>query len=74
MGIAIILKIVQIFVAVGLIALVLIQGKGGGLSNTFGGSFNMYRSKRGAERVILIATIVLSIILVFGSLTLISLS
>lgn len=74
MGIAFILKIIQVIVSVSLIALVLIQSKGGGLSSTFGGSFNMYRSKRGAERLIFISTIVLSVLLVVGSLTLINIA
>jgi preprotein translocase subunit SecG len=67
-------KILQIVVSVILVLLVLIQGKGGGLSSTFGGSFTMYRSKRGAEKVIFVFTIFLAIVLIVNSLMLISLT
>lgn len=73
MSIVTLIKIVQIVVSIILVGLVLIQGKGGGLSSTFGGSFTAYRSKRGVEKAVLIFTIVLSIILVVNSLMLIGL-
>lgn len=74
MNLIFIVKILQIIASVLIVILVLVQGKGGGLSSTFGGSFNVYRSKRGVERFILIFTIFLSIVLVVNSLMLINLS
>jgi len=57
------LAITQIISAVILIGLVLLQTKSGGLSNVFGGSgTEIYQTKRGLEKLIFIATIVLSII------------
>ncbi len=43
---------------------ILVQNRGQSLGASFGGDSNFYRSKRGAERVIFNATIVLSIIFV----------
>lgn len=43
---------------------ILIQNRGQSLGASFGGDSNFYRSKRGAERVIFNATIVLAVIFV----------
>ncbi len=56
------IPIAQIVMSVVLIGLILIQGKGTGLSGVFGGEGNVFRTKRGAERVIYIATIVVVIL------------
>lgn len=45
-----------------LIIAILLQNRGSGLGSVFGGSGNVYRTKRGAEQIIFIATIVLAII------------
>ena len=59
------LPAVQIGLSVVLIFLILIQSKGAGLGGVFGGEGNVYRSKRGAEKIIFVATIVV-VILFFG--------
>lgn len=59
------LPAVQIGLSVILILLVLIQSKGSGLSGVFGGEGNVYSTKRGAEKIIFTATIVV-VILFFG--------
>lgn len=51
----------QIIISVILVILVLIQSKGGGLGSAFGGSSQVYRSKRGVEKVINYLTIVIVI-------------
>jgi len=53
-------------IAVLLIVSVLLQQKGAGLGSIFGGGGegNVYRTKRGLEKKIFIATIVLSILFV----------
>jgi preprotein translocase subunit SecG len=64
-------KIISIslpILAVLLIILVLIQQKGSGLGSLFGGDDTVYRTKRGAEKVIFIATIVIAV-LFFGLAT-----
>lgn len=60
-----VLPAVQIGLSVVLILLILIQSKGSGLAGVFGGEGNVYRTKRGAEKIIFIATIVV-VILFFG--------
>lgn len=57
-----IIKISQLVIAVLLIVSILIQNRGGGLSNVFGGGGNVYMTKRGFEKKIFIATIVLSVL------------
>lgn len=58
----IILTYSQIILAVLLIAAVLVQQKGSGLSSTFGGSGAEYSTKRGAEKFFFYATVVLGIL------------
>lgn len=55
-----ILNVIQIIVAVLLIIAILLQQRGGGLSAAFGGSGALYGTRRGMERSILWATIVLT--------------
>ena len=61
-----VLAVVQIVISILLVGAILLQQRGTGLSATFGGEGNIYRTKRGLERVIFAATIVLAI-LFFGS-------
>lgn len=51
--------IFHMLVAVALGGLILLQNSKGGLGSAFGGSLEHYRTKRGAERVVFTATIVL---------------
>jgi len=41
---------------------ILLQQKGSGLSGVFGGEGNIYRTKRGVEKIFFTSTIILSII------------
>lgn len=54
------LDIVQIIVSALLIAAILIQQRGGGLSGVFGGEGSVYATRRGIEKNIFIATIILA--------------
>ena len=56
------LTIIQIAVSVLLIGAILMQQRGTGLSATFGGEGNIYRTKRGIEKIIFVSTIVLAIL------------
>lgn len=56
-----ILSILQIIVSILLVVAILLQQRGGGLSAVFGGAGDVYRTKRGLEKVIFVATIVLAI-------------
>lgn len=57
-----ILTIVQITSSIVLIVIILLQQRGTGLSATFGGEGNVYRTKRGIEKILFTSTIILSII------------
>ena len=53
------LAVGQILVSIALIAAILLQARGTGLSGTFGGDSAVYRSRRGVERRLWQFTIVL---------------
>jgi preprotein translocase subunit SecG len=54
------LNIFQITLAILLSIAILLQQRGTGLGAAFGGEGNIYRTKRGLEKVLFIATIVLA--------------
>ena len=58
----------QIIVSFALIASILLQARGTGLSGTFGGDSAVYRSRRGVERRLWQFTIVLTVLFVLFSL------
>lgn len=58
------LAIGQIIVSIALIAAILLQARGTGLSGTFGGDSAFYRSRRGIERRLWQFTILLLILFV----------
>lgn len=55
------ITIIQIVSSILLTLAVLLQQRGTGLSATFGGEGNIYRTKRGVEKFLFIVTIILSI-------------
>ena len=56
------LIILQLVSAVLLIAVILMQQKGSGLSGMFGGSNDIYSTKRGTEKFLFRSTIALAVI------------
>ncbi len=68
------LPYIQMGLAVLLVAGVLLQQKGAGLSSAFGGSGIEYSTKRGAEKFIFWATIVFSILFIGVSIARIALA
>lgn len=60
-----IFTIAQVVLAVLLVTCILLQARGAGLSATFGGEGNVFRTKRGVEKKIFQLTIVVAI-LFFG--------
>lgn len=56
------LNIVQIIISVLLITSILLQQKGVGLGAAFGGSSNVYSTKRGVDKILFRATIVLAVL------------
>jgi protein translocase SecG subunit len=63
-----ILQWVLIVTALLLSLSILLQHKSSGLSATFGGGGNSYSSKRGVDRILTIATIILAVIFFGGAL------
>ena len=61
-------NIIQFILAALLVTAILLQQKGTGLSGVFGGSSNIYSTKRGVDRILYLFTIAISI--VFFSLSL----
>lgn len=58
------LYLAQIVLGIAIIAIVLIQSKDAGMSNMFGGGGDMgvYRTRRGVEKTLFNATIILGIV------------
>ncbi|MBI5728736.1 MAG: preprotein translocase subunit SecG [Candidatus Magasanikbacteria bacterium] len=52
----------QIVLAVLLVAIILLQQKGAGLSGVFGGTSNIYSTKRGIDKILHYATIGVAIV------------
>lgn len=65
-----IVSILQIVISILLVAVILLQAPGTGLSPAFGGGGETYRSKRSAQKFLIVATILLSSLLVILSVTL----
>ena len=55
------LFIIQIILSIAVMALVLLQAKGSGLSGVFGGDGGVYKKRRGMERTLFELTISVSI-------------
>lgn len=62
------LKLGQLIVAILLMVVILLQSKGSGLSGVFGGSGNVFMTKRGFEKKLFVATIVLAVLFFIISL------
>lgn len=54
-----ILNTAQIIISITLITTILLQQRGSGLSGIFGGEGNVYRTKRGFEKLLFYSTIIL---------------
>jgi preprotein translocase subunit SecG len=57
-----IFKIIQIIFAILLMVAILMQQRGSGLGAAFGGTGNVYRSRRGIEKILFIFTIVIAVL------------
>jgi len=53
------LNIVQVILSVALIALVILQSKGGSLNRMFGGEGGVYKTRRGLEKTLFNVTVAL---------------
>ncbi|MDO8676759.1 MAG: preprotein translocase subunit SecG [Candidatus Azambacteria bacterium] len=62
------LTIIQIIISVLLIGAILLQSRGSGLSSVFGGESTFYHTRRGIEKIIFFATIILAALFIATSL------
>lgn len=69
-----VVQILQLIFSILIVILALIQYKGKGLASSIGSSFAFYGSRRGAEKIIFIVTIIVSALLVVNSLAILLLS
>jgi len=63
-----IISLFQIILSIVLVVVIIIQQKGSGLGTSFGGDMSFYRTKRGAEKLLFYATIVIATVLILSSL------
>lgn len=61
------LNIIAIIVAILLIGVIMLQMQGTGLSSSFGGAGEFYRSKQSLDKLLVWATVVLAVL--FGTLS-----
>jgi protein translocase SecG subunit len=59
-----IIGLAQLVISILLVGAVLLQQRGTGLSSAFGGLSEVYSTRRGLEKMIFVATIILAILLV----------
>ena len=59
---------IQIVVSLALIGTILLQAQGAGLGSTWGGGGESYHTKRGLEKTLFVATIVLAVLFLVISL------
>lgn len=67
-------KIIQIVLAILLVAVILMQQKSSGLGLAFGGDSNVYRSRRGIEKFLHWATVVMAVLFALVALATVFLS
>lgn len=63
-----VLLVLQIIFGLFLIVLIVLQSKGTGLGSTFGGDMGFYGTKRGAERMLFILTMIIVALFLISSL------
>ncbi|MBI2012174.1 preprotein translocase subunit SecG [Candidatus Daviesbacteria bacterium] len=64
--------LIQIILAIILVALILLQSRGSGIGTTFGGDMGFYGTKRGAEKLLFILTIIIaSVFLIVSTISVI---
>lgn len=60
--------IIEIILGISLVGLIILQSKGTGLGSTFGGDMGFYGTKRGAEKMLFILTIIVSALFLITAL------
>ncbi len=62
------IHIAQIIFSVAIIVLILLQERSSGLSGVFGGDSQFYQTRRGLEKIIFFATVILAIVFILLAL------
>ena len=60
--------IIEIILGISLVGLVVMQSKGTGLGSTFGGDMGFYGTKRGAEKMLFVLTIIVATLFLLTAL------
>ncbi len=60
--------IAEIVLGIALVILVIMQSKGTGLGSTFGGDMGFYGTKRGAEKMLFVLTIIVATLFLLSAL------
>ena len=60
--------ILEIVLGISLVGLIILQSKGTGLGSTFGGDMGFYGTKRGAEKMLFILTIIVATLFLLTAL------
>lgn len=63
-----IIYIIEIIIAALLIGVILLQNQGSGLSASFGGSGETFRSRRSVERILVYVTVILAVLFILISI------
>lgn len=64
-----VVALIQIILGIILAGVILLQAKGTGLGSTFGGDLGFYGTKRGAEKILFIFTIIISVLFLISLIT-----
>jgi len=67
-GLAPFLRVVQLLICSGLVVVIILQARSGGLGSIFGGDSSLYRTRRGLEKTLFQATILLGVLFLFFAL------
>ena len=67
-GLAPFLRVIQIVLCIALVVVVVLQARSGGLGSVFGGDSSLYRTRRGLEKTLYEATILLGILFLLFAL------
>ena len=60
-GLAPFLRVIQIIISIALMVVVILQARSGGMGSIFGGDSSLYRTRRGLEKTLHQATIILGV-------------
>ena len=67
MSLSAIISVIQIIISVLLVAAILLQQRGTGLSESLGGMGGSYHTKRGLEKILFIATVILAVLFIVST-------